>query len=1226
MSQSATMQSVAKVVFPSLLFVIMWVLMTMEKVTLVWTLRILRHADVSFEAGYFTVGLLILFPYVFSMFEMLWNISFLTVAKETQLPPLKNLVLGITACIVESACVVVFTTVVATVLPVFIILPAMSGVFSISIIMNDIKKTDDEGGESKGSRCFRRRAIGGIYTVIAPSMAAGVLWFYGVLGWLQAISMGVSTLGLAIVWTSSVQTQIQTTSLGFTPHPKRVQLFYGFLRTIFVIVFLALEVFLRTSDSSVQEMLTQFRDNFSGVLSYKLMLPLGLNMMAGLFAHGFTYLSVAFCQPLAGMVLPSLLSTVTAILLSVGVLAPYVYLAEEVQDFGGTTPLLIASGILAISWAVPYIIRTSEFVRKPSSLYIPFETMFLSYGWSSVFFDQHLLLSYRHDGFDRAFTLGKNAGKTSRIYVCTTMYREADYETERLLYSLRGLSLSEKFTQCLLEAHIFMDNGVRGRELQEFGQQLIGLLVQKLGMDIEHAKTIETPYGVQLRWTFPGGMPVFVHFKDPGKVKPKKRWSQCMYINYVMKYRKIIGEKNCQNMKLTKSPTSETLASNDSTYDADPVKSNSFVLKEFNKTMESLYPGLDRYTKTDHMDSDDQGFASVDESSPPISHSSSQARLDTESTDSNSVDLDQKDEPRKGVFNLGFTDDNGKSFPIKGGQPGVTSGAGFIPEGRKLDGERDPWSKEGGQIRVNLDTEYDDDHTYILATDADMEFKDDAVLELLHLCNSDNRLGGACGRTHPVGKHVSSIVWHQKFEYAKDFWMIKNAQNVIGSVMCAPGCFSLYRASAINDVMKKYATPTQTPFTVYVKDTGEDRWMATLMMINGWRLRFSAFADNTTYCPDTFEEFFKQRRRWILSDIANALLVVQNLVRLVRNNDCFTFVYVSYLVNMFVNNVITPGTAIVMITAGLELVFDVPYIYTTVPMAVIVYAYAIFCTKASTRWQTIATSVLTFFMGIVFFAVAVWGSYKIVATMVNEIFIGHFRFQQHYVILMLTLSLVYAALAHPRESYQIVYGFAYLFIFPAMHVLLPIYSIANIIDQSWGTRDSTKAKIPKLTCLAPLKKFRRKKKNKGGRNEDDNELLKETVASQITNMTDGNEEDRNENAFWENLRGSLLGNDVNLGLEKEELAERLRIMRNRSLTAVLVINALWLALLSFFYMGVSSPLSRLNVYGVISGALYGFTLTIQVIGLTVCRVNYLLRKLARCLYGDVRPMWVCEKK
>lgn len=92
--------------------------------------------------------------------------------------------------------------------------------------------------------------------------------------------------------------------------------------------------------------------------------------------------------------------------------------------------------------------------------------------------------------------------------------------------------------------------------------------------------------------------------------------------------------------------------------------------------------------------------------------------------------------------------------------------------------------------------------------------------------------------------------------------------------------------------------------------------MATLMMINGWRLRYSAFADNTTYCPDTFQEFFKQRRRWILSDIANAILVVQNLFKLLRNNECFTLVYIVYLVNMFVNNVITPGTAIVMITGS----------------------------------------------------------------------------------------------------------------------------------------------------------------------------------------------------------------------------------------------------------------------------------------------------------------------
>ena len=60
-----------------------------------------------------------------------------------------------------------------------------------------------------------------------------------------------------------------------------------------------------------------------------------------------------------------------------------------------------------------------------------------------------------------------------------------------------------------------------------------------------------------------------------------------------------------------------------------------------------------------------------------------------------------------------------------------------------------------------------DDNTYILATDADMEFNADSVHSLLDLCNHDNRVGGACGRTHPIGRRIGPMVWYQKFEYAK---------------------------------------------------------------------------------------------------------------------------------------------------------------------------------------------------------------------------------------------------------------------------------------------------------------------------------------------------------------------------------------------------------------------------------------------------------------------------
>lgn len=133
------------------------------------------------------------------------------------------------------------------------------------------------------------------------------------------------------------------------------------------------------------------------------------------------------------------------------------------------------------------------------------------------------------------------------------------------------------------------------------------------------------------------------------------------------------------------------------------------------------------------------------------------------------------------------------------------------------------------------------------------------------------------------------------------------------------------------------------------------------------------------------------------------------------------------------------------------------------------------------------------------------------------------------------------------------------------------------------------------------------------------------VVRDITMMEDGNEDQRAEHDFWEKLRDTLLGTDVNIGLQKAELAEKLRTMRNRCFIGLMTINFLWLLLLSVFYVGISSTLSRLNVYGLISGALYGFTLTIQVIGLTVCRVDMLIRKLAIRVYGDERPIWVSEK-
>ena len=65
---------------------------------------------------------------------------------------------------------------------------------------------------------------------------------------------------------------------------------------------------------------------------------------------------------------------------------------------------------------------------------------------------------------------------------------------------------------------------------------------------------------------------------------------------------------------------------------------------------------------------------------------------------------------------------------------------------------------------------------------------------------------------------VGPMVWYQKFEYAVGHWLQKTAEHVFGSVLCSPGCFSLFRGSALMDdnVLKKYTT-TATKAAQYVQ-------------------------------------------------------------------------------------------------------------------------------------------------------------------------------------------------------------------------------------------------------------------------------------------------------------------------------------------------------------------------------------------------------------------------
>ena len=93
------------------------------------------------------------------------------------------------------------------------------------------------------------------------------------------------------------------------------------------------------------------------------------------------------------------------------------------------------------------------------------------------------------------------------------------------------------------------------------------------------------------------------------------------------------------------------------------------------------------------------------------------------------------------------------------------------------------------------------------------------------------------------------------------------------------------------------------------------------MMLNGWKLEYTAFCDNTTFCPDTFEEFMKQRRRWVLSDMANMILVFKHIFKLLKKNDSFSIAYILYMLQMFIIVLLSPASTVVILAGGLDIVY-----------------------------------------------------------------------------------------------------------------------------------------------------------------------------------------------------------------------------------------------------------------------------------------------------------------
>nr|XP_039248815.1 chitin synthase chs-2-like [Styela clava] len=270
--------------------------------------------------------------------------------------------------------------------------------------------------------------------------------------------------------------------------------------------------------------------------------------------------------------------------------------------------------------------------------------------------------------------------------------------------------------------------------------------------------------------------------------------------------------------------------------------------------------------------------------------------------------------------------------------------------------------------------------TFILALDGDVDFQPDSLTYLLDQMKIGGNVGAACGRIHPIGS--GPVVWFQKFEYAVGHWLQKTTEDVLGCVLCSPGCFSLIRSSALltSNVAGSYTEISKNAKQKLQRDQGEDRWLCTLLLKAGYKIVYCAASDSFTYAPTTLKELFRQRRRWGPSTMANVLDVLLCAKLVIRKNNSITMVYIIYQLLLMAATLLGPATVILVIQGAFQFVFGMSEVGGLLLALIPVIIYVIICYTTSCDFQIIVAQILTVLYAFVMMSVLV----GVVAQMVDN--------------------------------------------------------------------------------------------------------------------------------------------------------------------------------------------------------------------------------------------------
>ncbi len=424
----------------------------------------------------------------------------------------------------------------------------------------------------------------------------------------------VTVFILAVCWHPKVQTSIVRSQDGSYCARWRALTFYTLLKNLVLLAGLCAIMIVRLQSHGFLDgaFWAAVGRGFSACSESELLIPILTNVLTGVVAHLLFFVSAHLCVTGQGVVIPSVVSTLVAVAVVISsCVREQLYLTSE-QCGVNEASVWIAVALAYIIWVSPYFLKGLKFSRSSDIILKPYSELFINPTWDGLFLDQHNTLNCTPHGFtDTKFIFEVVQRKIiPKVFVCTTMYKEERWEMVRVLKSFRRLIDSDYLCKRIdLECHIYLDQGAKDRHYSEFSTQLVSLLEKNLVMSLSDVDRYETAYGIQMRWSLRSAVgkdvPCFIHMKDPKKIKSKKRWSQAMYLHYVLDYKvppvvappfKAAVEKSKRKKRVMHMPGLSTVRSVDRINEvdshweglSDPVDWNDVPLVEDPETQDSV--------------------------------------------------------------------------------------------------------------------------------------------------------------------------------------------------------------------------------------------------------------------------------------------------------------------------------------------------------------------------------------------------------------------------------------------------------------------------------------------------------------------------------------------------------------------------------------------------------------------------------------------------------------